>query len=104
MTVAAVKSQTHGTEGTDLGDVLYLWCPGCDNLHAPCIRKGDRERPVWTWNGNLDAPTVEPSILVQGAGRCHSFMRDGQWQFLSDCSHNLAGRTVPLPPLPEWAA
>lgn len=28
---------------------------------------------------------------------CHSFVRDGQIQFLSDCTHSLAGKTVPLP-------
>lgn len=28
--------------------------------------------------------------------RCHSFVTDGQIQFLSDCTHELAGQTVPL--------
>jgi len=28
---------------------------------------------------------------------CHSFVTDGQIQFLSDCTHALAGQTVPLP-------
>ena len=31
---------------------------------------------------------------------CHSFVKDGQIQFLSDCSHELAGQTVPLPDWP----
>jgi len=31
---------------------------------------------------------------------CHSFVTDGQIQFLGDCTHKLAGRTVPLP---AWA-
>jgi hypothetical protein len=29
---------------------------------------------------------------------CHSFVRDGQIEFLSDCTHALAGTTVPLTP------
>lgn len=29
--------------------------------------------------------------------RCHSFIRDGRIQFLSDCTHALAGQTVDLP-------
>lgn len=28
---------------------------------------------------------------------CHSFVRDGQIEFLSDCTHALAGKTVSLP-------
>lgn len=33
--------------------------------------------------------------------RCHSFVTDGRIQFLSDCTHGLAGQTVPLPPWPD---
>src|SRR5436309_254590 len=29
---------------------------------------------------------------------CHSFVRDGLIEFLGDCTHPLAGRTVPLEP------
>jgi hypothetical protein len=32
---------------------------------------------------------------------CHSFITDGQIQFRSDCTHELAGQTVPLPCLSE---
>lgn len=32
-------------------------------------------------------------------GLCHSFVVDGRIQFLSDCSHSLAGQTVDLPEL-----
>ncbi len=28
---------------------------------------------------------------------CHSFIKDGQIQFLSDCTHSLASQTVELP-------
>ncbi|MDQ4681435.1 DUF6527 family protein [Stenotrophomonas maltophilia group sp. RNC7] len=28
---------------------------------------------------------------------CHSFVRGGQIEFLSDCTHAMAGKTVPLP-------
>jgi hypothetical protein len=28
---------------------------------------------------------------------CHSFVRDGRIEFLSDCTHSLAGQTVELP-------
>ena len=29
--------------------------------------------------------------------RCHSFVREGRIEFLSDCTHALAGQTVELP-------
>ena len=37
---------------------------------------------------------VEPTPKV-----CHSFVRDGRIEFLSDCTHELAGQTVELE---EW--
>ncbi len=62
----------------------------------------------WTWNGDRERPTLSPSVLVTCEYgddtpplRCHSFVADGQIQFLGDCSHALAGQTVELPELPE---
>ena len=103
-------------------DRLGFWCPGCNELHA--VRVGDGPHPRWSYNGNPDRPTFSPSIKVtyrhpkgysneNPAPRgwkgeyvediCHSFVRDGQIQFLGDCTHDLAGKTVPLPPLPaDW--
>jgi hypothetical protein len=81
---------------------------------------------MWGYNGNSAAPTFTPSVLatkghyMQGhagpecwctyeartgrkspftCGVCHSFVTDGQIQFLSDCTHALAGQTVSLP---DW--
>ncbi|WP_241754456.1 hypothetical protein [Cupriavidus basilensis] len=34
-------------------------------------------------------------------GVCHSFVTDGRIQFLGDCTHALAGQTVPLAEFPE---
>jgi hypothetical protein len=34
---------------------------------------------------------------------CHLFLTDGRLQYLGDCTHALAGQTVPLPELPAWA-
>jgi len=57
----------------------------------------------WTWNGDLDAPTFSPSVLVTmpmatHTHRCHSFVEAGTVRFLDDCTHALAGRTVALAP------
>lgn len=55
----------------------------------------------WSWNGDTESPTLHPSILTvrrhpDGDIICHTFVNDGKVQFLSDCSHELAGQTVEL--------
>ena len=87
----------------DRQTLLLIWCPGCEQLH-PFRTRGSG--PVWTFDGNAEAPTFAPSMLVNKhdpPSRCHSFVRAGQIQFLDDCFHSLAGQTLPLPPLPDWA-
>lgn len=82
------------------GNHVGFHCPGCDDYHQ--IRTGENG---WTWDGSIDAPTFSPSVLVQGPigevadGRCHSFVRAGRIEFLTDSTHALAGQTVALP---EW--
>jgi len=92
---------------------FYFKCPACNEYHAV--------GPSWMFNGNHDAPTFRPSILVTGPQainndlgewtgeyvrdesgvpkrmKCHSFITDGRIEFLSDCNHALAGTTVELP-------
>ena len=87
-------------------------------------------RPCWGFNGDVDRPTFSPSLLCQGlmypsgnqfpnedeinrmkAGEnlrslmtprvCHSFIREGKMQFLSDCTHKFAGQTVELPDMED---
>jgi len=108
-----------GGNGTAPGRSLWLWCPGCDDAHRVIIDSPNG----WTWDGNEQAPTISPSILVRGVqwaqglryyrvghskvptgGQtvCHSFVRAGRWEFLSDCTHTAAGQTVPMVPLPDW--
>jgi hypothetical protein len=88
------------------------------------VRVRPAPSPSWDWNGSYDAPTFAPSILVRSGhylpehnvpecwctfnakhpeeppdfvcSVCHSFVTDGKIQFLSDCTHSLAGQTVPL--------
>ena len=71
-------------------------CPGCNCRHQTPT---EGYPSVWTWNGSIDAPTLSPSVLVtrpSGGARCHCFIVDGQIQFLGDCTHALAGQTVPM--------
>ena len=104
-----------------------FWCPGCKMAHQVTVRDDPKSQgPKWGYNGNPDAPTFTPSILVrtghfvQPDGKhcdksgdpewpcncscCHSFVTDGQIQFLGDCTHALAGQTIPLPLWPTGDA
>jgi hypothetical protein len=82
-------------------------------------------RPIWGFNGDLDKPTFTPSLLVKSgiyvegdkykermeesewdwyvseSKICHTFIRDGKIEFLGDCTHSLAGKTVDLPEYPQ---
>lgn len=101
--VAQVRSvRLHGPD-KPVARMMHLWCPGCDSLHGVYLEGPDGYRPdtCWEWDGDLERPTVTPSILVHSP-RCHSFVRTGQWVFLTDSEHSLAGQTVDLVPLPDW--
>lgn len=87
-TVAALRTVRDG--GTSY-DLLWFWCPGCDEAHAVPVT-GPK---AWTFDGNLDAPTLSPSLLCRRGGDsvCHSFVRAGRMQFLGDCTHALPRAT-----------
>jgi hypothetical protein len=90
-----------------------FWCKGCEIYHSFRIRLAKNERkdaPVWTFNGDEESPTFAPSLVVTmrdhppGSGKtakCHLFLRDGQIQYLGDCTHALAGTTVPVQAEPD---
>lgn len=88
-------------------EALMFVCPGCaedggSGLHMLPVRGDSGGKPSWTFNGNLESPTLDPSILTTSGVRCHSYLRSGALEFLDDCTHTLAGKHVPLPDLPEW--
>ncbi|QHG70144.1 DUF6527 family protein [Ensifer adhaerens] len=119
--MAALSKKLRSVEGGR----LMFWCPGCDGAHQVTI--GEGPGPRWGYNGNPDAPTFTPSVLVRSGhyvpgqeGKscwctynadhsedpapfkcsvCHSFVTDGRIQFLGDCTHELAGQTVEIP---DW--
>ena len=85
-----------------------VFCPGCQQGHLfhtePWGRDGT-PGPVWEFNGDCLKPTFSPSMLINASrpeSRCHSFVREGQIQFLGDCHHAMAGTTVDLPDVSEW--
>jgi hypothetical protein len=85
----------HKMEDTPERTTYAFHCPGCKCAHGVRVAGSCG---CWAWNRDLERPTFSPSILATGGeDRCHSYVRDGQIQFLSDCTHELAGQTAPLP-------
>lgn len=90
---------------TDQDDTVEAWmfdCPGCGIGHAP-YTKNRPGAPTWSFNGDVEKPTFAPSLLVRWDFRngeaskvCHSFIREGRIEFLSDCTHKLAGQAVEM--------
>lgn len=108
---------------SESGYVSYS-CPACGHLHSVPVRPVAAER--WNWNGNLEAPTLTPSVfnrsikpLTEEEGLaydaayeslgaailndsrfrwwCHHFVTDGKIVYCNDCTHSYSGQTVPLP-------
>jgi hypothetical protein len=93
---------------------LAFICPGCaldgsSGLHMLSVNSKEK-KPSWDWDGFFDTPTLSPSILTKqtrpgGSPHfiCHSFLRDGKFEFLSDSTHALAGQKgIEMQDLPEW--
>ena len=87
----------------------YVYCPACLRSHHFVVENRDNPEFCWTFDGNMEEPTFEPSLGVSGrhwvndrwvAERCHSFLRGGVWQFQSDSTHGLAGKKVPMVAFP----
>ena len=83
------------------GEAPAVYCPACEFPHEFDNR--------WAYNNNPDSPTFSPSMNIRtgpfppGTKRegqidiCHSFVREGKIEYLSDCTHSMAGKTVDLP-------
>lgn len=87
---------------------LAFICPGCalfsgSGLHLLPVNTTEHS-PSWDWDRNLKYPTLYPSILT-GRGTknvCHSYLKEGVFQFLNDSTHALAGQSVEMVGLPDW--
>lgn len=102
--------------------ILTFVCPGCQKFGGSGILTQDaglaiggsgihilpvnsaHVKPSWAWNGSLERPTLKPSIMT-GRGTtalCHSYLTNGVFHFLGDCTHDLANQQVEMPDLPDW--
>lgn len=100
---------------TEDGSLLW-WCVACSRAHG-----GPPSR--WAFNGDEENPTFTPSFLVRSGHYipghtgdcwctwnaahpedpsgfacrvCHTFVRDGKIQYLGDCTHAYAGKTIDM--------
>lgn len=78
-----------------LGTLFRFWCEGCKSNHM--INTDGPLRPQWTFNWSVTAPTFSPSYFITTPGRvCHSYIRDGNIEYLGDCHHDLRSSIVKL--------
>lgn len=95
--VKAVPSDTFDTDHVPAGyfefcqgdKSLLFGCPcGCGDLRAVDLAPFNR-RPCWKWDGNREAPTLTPSILIyqmaEGTGErigehWHGFLTAGEFR------------------------
>ena len=102
----------HVLDGEVEYDALAFVCPGCTLNGGPGLHmlpvNALVKAPSWTWNGNLELPTLSPSILTRWRWNdetdiiCHSFLKEGVFEYLSDCTHGLNNQKVPMVDLPDW--
>lgn len=105
--------RTHHDSAFAYGGHLAHWCPACKELHEFAVDRAFRNGARWTHTGSFDVPTFAPSMNIRigpwpaeskRAGQidvCHYFVKAGRIEYLSDCTHELAGQTVDLPDLPQ---
>lgn len=79
---------------------LLFNCPGCGHWHEVTTWR------IWTFNGNVDAPSLTPSVnnkvgpFPDGHIEiCHFVLTDGKVSFCNDCTHDKRNQVLDLP---EW--
>lgn len=97
------KTEELTNQNGELCGEWLIYCLGCKMHHSLNCKEGG-----WTFNGDVNNPTFAPSLLVRfnwgenrEPKRCHSFIRNGNMEYLTDCTHELAGTTVELPEIEE---
>ncbi len=102
------------------GGSLGFWCPGCECMHVLTpgwTFNGNYDKPTFSPSVLVRSGHYGERVMPEGADRscwctynaehpdepasyrctiCHSFVCDGNIQFLTDCTHALAGRTLAL--------
>lgn len=88
------------------------WCPACEEMHAFAVDGPQSNGARWTFDGNVDLPTFNPSMNIRwgrqadprcdvDGGACHYHLHAGVLKYCADSTHAMAGLEVPLPPIPR---
>lgn len=107
--VAPTMAKIHILKSADGKEEHALFrCPGCGTSHVvPIMRTAPVDQGHWLFNGNLEKPTLAPSLRVfAGDGKttaCHLILTDGVINYCADSAHKLRGQAVPLEPF-QWPA
>ncbi len=93
-------------EKVDNVEGLYLVaCPACKQLHQiPTTKEASHNGAVWKFDGDMKRPSFSPSLHIKdesGKTKCHSFIEQGHFRFLSDCNHSFANMMVPMADIDE---
>lgn len=80
------------------GAYYMHWCPGCKHAHTYPV--GPVHTTNWNFDGNIDAPSFSPSMLIFMPAHddrpqesiCHYYLTAGVINYQPDCRHDLAGR------------
>lgn len=88
------------TSATD-GEWISFWCVGCRQPHAmPIVRARPAPARRWFFDGNMQAPTIEPSLRVMKmdgvSTDCHVVITAGMLNYCADSVHRFAGHSVPM--------
>lgn len=101
---------------------LMFWCPACKCGHGVWTTPIYPSRGgLWAFNGDFEAPTISPSILIterqstppvtpenleqwklnpwpqtEVEKRCHAVVSCGIINYCSDCTHEMAGKSIPM--------
>lgn len=102
-----ISSKLVRREGYHEVPTLTHWCPACSELHDFAVERPFSNGAGWSYDGNAARPTFTPSMNIvvgpfpDGHKKvCHYFLKAGMLEYLSDCTHALAGKTIELPDLP----
>lgn len=76
---SAQWSRTNGETGDVTG--LYFICPcGCGSWSHITVATQRDAPQAWTWDGNLETPTLNPSVRkLYGCG-WHGWLKAGVWE------------------------
>lgn len=101
-----------------------FFCPACKCGHAVWVSGPNAHTgATWGFNDNMERPTFTPSLKItsqrwvppvtpenldewkkspwpqtQQTWICHSVVTDGIINYCSDCTHEMAGKQVPMEP------